>query len=236
MRVATGTIILLAGVSLFPSALAQSLGRADRPELKIGDTWVYQQLDARTGEKRGAGTQVLEALSDDRIVVRSGSLDRQGREMSGTRIYTRDWNLTEVKAGDTVTFTAQPAWAYYQFPIEVGKTWDAKFVTTSLSRTRSGERAGGERNSRWQWKVRVEGVESVTVPAGTFDAFKLRYEGYFDVSESPRTWNGSRSETLWYAPAVKRHVKFEFEERASWAGGSSYDHVRVELVSFKPGP
>lgn len=219
MRFALGTTILLAGILLHSSALAQALIRADRPELKIGDTWVYQQSDARTGEKRGAGTHVLEALGDDRIVVRTGP--------AGTNTYTRDWNLTEMKQGDSVTFAARPAWAYYQFPLEVGKQWDAKFDATSR---------GGQRTTRWQWKVRVEAVESVNVPAGTFEAFKLRYEGYYNVSEGPRNWNGSRLETLWYAPAAKRHVKIEFEERATWASGSSYDHTRVELVSFKPGP
>jgi hypothetical protein len=219
MRFALGITMLLAGMLLHSSALAQSLSRADRPELKIGDQWVYRLSDARTGEKRWEGTHVLEALTEDRIVVRTGP--------AGRNTYTRDWNLTEMKQGDSVTFAARPAWGYYQFPLEVGKQWDAKFDATSR---------GGQRTARWQWKVRVEAVESVNVPAGTFEAFKLRYEGYFNVSEGTRNWNGSRSETLWYAPAVKRHVRFEFEERATWAGGSSYDHVRVELVSSKPGP
>lgn len=236
MRLANGTLILLAGLLLSPSVLAQSMSRAERPELKIGDTWAYQRLDVRTGEKRGAGTHILEALSDERIVVQTKALDRAGREMSGTNSYTRDWNLTEVKAGDTVSFTARPAWGYYKFPLEVGQQWEANFATTSLSRTASGVKGTGERTSRWQWKVRVEGVESVTVPAGTFDALKLRYEGNFDTTDGPRRWSGTRTETLWYAPAVKRHVKFEHETRTTSAVGSSYDHERVELLSFKPAP
>jgi len=165
MRLATGTLVLLAGLSLSPSLSAQLLNIAERPELKVGDTWVYQRFDVRTSQKRGASTHVVEELGDDTIVVQTKALDRKGREMAATNRYTRDWNLREVRAGESVTFTARPAWGYYKFPLELGQRWDAKFDTASRD---------GRRTARWQLTVRVEAMEKVSVPAGTFDAFKLR--------------------------------------------------------------
>jgi hypothetical protein len=62
----------------------------------------------------------------------------------------------------------------------------------------------------WTSRARVRGSESVTVPAGTFDAQKLE----IDSTRPPIESAGGRSRepirtllTVWYAPDVKRIVK-----------------------------
>ncbi len=51
-------------------------------------------------------------------------------------------------------------------------------------------------------------LEKVTVPAGTFDAYKIKL--HVDATVSDEDANiGNTLVTIWYAPAVKRYVKYE---------------------------
>jgi hypothetical protein len=51
-------------------------------------------------------------------------------------------------------------------------------------------------------------MEKVTVPAGTFDAYKI--ELHLDATATDEDANiGNTVESIWYAPAVKRYVKLE---------------------------
>lgn len=103
----------------------------------------------------------------------------------------------------------------YQWPLQVGKTWTSEHTVTLYP-------------SRNTVKIRVNyQVESwgdVTVPAGTFKAFKLRF-----------TNNLGESEERWVSPAdgiptVKRHV----ERPASHPQGAGV--LDAELLSrVQPG-
>jgi hypothetical protein len=96
------------------------------------------------------------------------------------------------------------------WPLEVGKNWDykAEFMggETSLTQT-----------------AKVVAFEDVTVPAGTFKAYKIVYAGTA-TKKSGYSWN--RVDTHWYAPSVKADVKSLVD---------TPDHQGVmELVSYKP--
>src|ERR1700722_10606541 len=72
------------------ACLAQAPQRAERPEVRVGEAAVYRDLTVRTGEKRDT-TFVVTTVDADKIVSEmSGST-------SGTRTFTRDYNLVEVK-------------------------------------------------------------------------------------------------------------------------------------------
>jgi hypothetical protein len=110
-------VLVLSGTSV---CLAQAPERAERPDVRIGETAVYGDLTVRTGEKRDT-TFVVIAVDADKIVSEmSGST-------SGTRTFTRDYNLVEIKTGELVTFLAKPSWAFLQFPLAVGRRWDIPF-------------------------------------------------------------------------------------------------------------
>ena len=207
-----GLAILISFCSLLCSA--QALTRADRPEVKVGDSWVQQSSNPRTGEKSPELTLTVREVTADNVVVETNTGQR--------RTYTRDWNIIETKSGDTVTFSAKPNSTLYQFPLEVGKKWEAQWETTSTRQT-----------TRWQGKTQVEGVETVTVPAGTFQAFKIRFEGYYNGYQQigGASWTGVRKETFWYSPDAKRTIKGESEERS----GSYYNVEVYELKSLKLG-
>ncbi len=80
----------------------------------------------------------------------------------------------------------------YRWPLEVGKAWTSSHEVTNFVN-------GTKQKVTIQWKVVSQ--EDVTVPAGTFKAWKLQW-----------TDNLGEAETRWTAPAdglatIKRHVE-----------------------------
>jgi hypothetical protein len=82
--------------------------------------------------------------------------------------------------------------AWRQWPLEVGKTWAFE-----------GEFSPSGGTARLRQTATVVGIEEVTVPAGTFKAFKITYVG--TATAGGQAW--PRNETYWYAPDVKADVK-----------------------------
>ncbi len=110
----------------------------------------------------------------------------------------------------------RPYGGRYTWPMEVGKEWrwNSGWVDNVLHPEWSG--------NSWA-DYRVAAYEEVTVPAGTFMAFKvMQYQAQFD------TWR----ETNWYAPELGISVK------GAWARSRKDGYGPVtggwELVSFEP--
>jgi hypothetical protein len=199
---------------------AETLPPAERADPKIGDSAVFRTLDVRTGEKRETSIVVIQVDADKIVQEASGST-------SGTRTYTRDFNLLEVKTGEKVTFTAKPFWASLRFPLDVGQTWDGFFESEAVLRPRN-------RNTQWRWKANVVAAEAITAPAGTFQTFKIEYDGRYFAHRGSLSWTGSYKETAWFAPSINHFVKREVEQRSP--GVNFLDHRVIELMSFKPAP
>jgi hypothetical protein len=151
------------------------------PTWARGDEWTY-----RWTSPRGAGTFT-------RVIQDGDTLD--GRPCyamrSGTRViyYTQaDLGWVMEKVAGAVEVRATPPEQRFVWPLVVGKVWEV-FAHVEWPLARSTE----ERHRR----VRVEGWESVTVPAGTFGAFHL-------VATDPI---GVVKHELWYAPDVKWMVR-----------------------------
>jgi hypothetical protein len=195
---------------------ADPLSRAERPDLKVGDLTVYRDLDVRTGEKRDT-TFVVTMVDADKIVAEtSGST-------SGARTFTRDHNPVEIRRGQTVISTFKPFWPYLQFPLEVGRKWDIPFEVDVAARN--------QRTAKWNCSARVVTEEAVTVPAGTFQAFKIEYDASFATRQGNQSFTGTHKETAWFAPEVQRFVKREFEQAVP--SRNFLDHHVIELLSFK---
>ena len=83
--------------------------------------------------------------------------------------------------------------------------------------------------------AQIAGREPVRVPAGTFDTIKVQVDHNWRPSGtatlSARTY-GSRRLTIWYAPAVKRAVKYT--SRQTFGQNEPVDtHFDLELVSYQ---
>jgi hypothetical protein len=88
----------------------------------------------------------------------------------------------------------------------------------------------------WHSKVEVLGRESVSVPAGTFDAFKVEVWSNRRQTGSPATLQVEPVRvryTIWYAPQVKRYVRMQ--RTVVSANNSEIEKDLFELVAYR-GP
>jgi len=208
-------LLWLLVASISPS-YAQVPSRAEVPDVRVGDNWVIQNRNARTGELQQELDLTVTGVSDTSITTVSP--DGQ------SRTYTREWNQVETKNGEAVTFSAKPSFQLLQFPIEVGRKWDVRW-----------EQVTPRQFTKWQGQAVVKGVESVSVPAGTFNAFRIEFEASYNGEArggGSSRWTGRRTQTIWYAPDAKRTVRSEFQERS----GSYFNHEVNELRALKFSP
>jgi hypothetical protein len=89
-------------------------------------------------------------------------------------------------------------------------------------------------------EARVAGRETVKTPAGSFDAIKVTVEqswraaGHVSQGAAAARLNGGRVLTIWYAPAVKRAVKYS--SRLTVGDDPAVEsNFELELVSYQPG-
>jgi hypothetical protein len=100
-----------------------------------------------------------------------------------------------------------------QFPFSVGQKWDYKYESTAI---------GSKRPFLRTVEISVMGVEQVTTPAGSFNAFKLEKEETVKLGERP--WVG----TFYYSPDTKSVVKSSFDSTQTGAGTKR----EIELIKF----
>jgi len=187
---------------LFVLALAgvvQAQPRLERPTWQVGDRWV-----------RSDGAWDLVRIENDQYVFSSGP----GAEMR----FTKNLAPVKVQRGQR-GFTLDPP-VDLQWPLKVGyvATTEVRWITT-----------GCPGNCIRRITLSVDKYETVTVPAGTFKAFKISMESAPPNSlrqsanmNHPGLW--AASVVMWYAPEVGRYVKMEVERdfggRGSPGGGS----------------
>ena len=181
---------------------------ADKPELKVGDQWEFNRsIKIVPGEEKSEpwSRRVLEIQPDGRTQV---VLDKE--------TVTLDAMLNRIDPrGPEYSVTT------YKFPMKVGNEWSYS--------ARAGE--GGMLERRGSYKVVA--YEPVTVPAGTFDCFRV--EGQWENSN--KSYSGRASEKYWYCPAIKFIAKSAFQYDQTWGNRPSKSETRQsELTKFTPAP
>ena len=171
--------------------------RADT-RFKVGDHYVYRQQDLRLGTER-MGRQTVTSVTDQEVVFNEGRiiLDPLGNP---------------ILLADGRRFTPRQ-----DIPLEyvVGKRWTTRFdLLTS---------AGGT----VELNLKIAARETITVPAGKFDCFRIESRG---VNTSPFRPPIESSVTFWRDPTVRRNVKGE-EKRYYRQDVQAWD--RYELVAFR---
>jgi len=172
-------------------ALAQSV---DAPIVVPGDRWVYQSAIGKQS------LTVTEVTADGTIVGQIESPSLGGQEIR----FTKEWNLVmqpQDLAGHTVFLNYHPAVCVMPpLPWNVGQTWSCQSKFDLSNRVGIVEVSG-----------KIEAMEKITVPAGTFDALRIREKV------------GGVATVAWYAPAVRQFVKID-------AGANS--PYSMELTSY----
>jgi len=208
-------IIAAVGVGSYFLLKGEEGTKAELPTYEVGDEWVYRSTDniTYTFHYRVVGEGMV---NNENSYVIETSYDPP---WWGT--FSRGTTWVKKATGDTMKversskYRGTPftkTWTYaYQYleadrwPIEVGKEY-SMIWTVTISNTPYQPIEETE-----TFKAKVEKIESITVPAGTFTCFKI-----VNYDE-----NDNLLSTFWYSDEVKRSVK-----TIAQTGGTT------ELVSY----
>ena len=230
---------------LAPTAAFADPESIPAPDLKPGDTWVFDKTIERgtTGYSEQHLVLKLERVGSDTMVV-GAKVEGSPREFED-HIVGADWSQHRVIDGNQAT-VGRP----FSFPLNLGKTWRIHYVDA----TRHGLQASAEHEETYK----VTGWSDITTPAGTFHAIKIEADdkvkaqfvaasgaigGVLASGDSstavihtdksgPHTVYGEIFHEFYYVPDVKYFVKSTEEI-------FNGDNVRGQrttdtLVSFKP--
>ena len=211
--------LLLVFVTLLfaESSFAQDSSLVERPTIKVGDSWTYQETNDWRSVVTDTYSFTVSSVSDKEIELTRKS------EKAGTAVTvseTPDLNSITRATSDGNIVRYSPDNGAFSFPLAVGKSWEAKADWTAGTHTGS-----------YSLATKVVGWEQVTVPAGTFTALKITKTGYYHATNGQSSGSGNMHIVFWYAPTVKGMVKMQYED-TNWAG-APYNKKTVELVAYK---
>ena len=194
-----------------PAALALPAGwRADllpRP----GDTWRYRVQDQFR-------------IGDLYVTARVDEVSADG--VAETWTTTSDAKLRTTLAPLTPGFNALPGWTLA--PPEFSP------YLLATGELRSGQRIADQQRRVDQvlvpLRAQVVGEEEVVVAAGRFRAIKLVLRGQARSRGSARSGNVSSEHVIWYAPEVKRSVKYTV---STTIGESLQEATTFELMEYR---
>jgi hypothetical protein len=185
-------------------AWAQPAG--DAPKINVGDHWAFARIEKTTGKADTWSRTVAEVPGDDRLQVKLG----------GGTVEEYDGAMNFMPQGNPDF--RRPLVVY---PLAVGKEWSIarKFANPSVSEN---------------GKAKVVAIESVTVPAGTFQCYRIEASS----SQGGRQDSTQRSWIRWYCPEVKWIAKeivetVVFSRSNPAANGTTVE--TSELTRFTPG-
>lgn len=220
---------LLDTVALLAACATPGTGPASvgLPALRAGDAWAYNRLNGYNGELEAVVKYEVAEVKGGTVQVR---VFKNGK-LAGSRTYASGWNPLRGKLPDGTRVGFEPPYPAFPFPLVLGKSWKQSIVALAPA---AGKRT---RITVYGW---VRGWERVKVPAGEFDALKVRRQAYLDDADWWRTAT-EIEETAWYAPGVGRFIKHE--ERSHYRelthGRIPFvirgDYTVDELVSFSRG-
>jgi len=198
-------------VCLALSAGAACAADIDRPDVHVGDRWNWQHTNVLANESDFTLIEDVVEVGDSEIRAR---VRTKGKAGSNIATYTREWNPVDV-----VFARYQPDLRSYAFPLHVGAKWEGSADKLLFSNGKHG---------RFNLAGEVQALEKVTVPAGTFEAYKVSL--VLEATSTDEDANvGHTTELFWYAPSVRRYVKLE---NTFSRDGRVRSQDRYELTEF----
>lgn len=193
-------------------ALAQSLERP-RP-WEVGDRLAYAyHLNGRLVD---AVEEVVQ-IADARVLM---------VQRIGTRTYEAAYSLPDYRrekgicVANSQACSFEPGETWLDWPLTPGKTW-------SNSMTVSGETfVTGVRQRRT-----VQGLETITTPAGEFLAFRVSSQGTLTSRnrDGAGPWKGTEKSTYWWSHVKGKLVLVRQSYENSFGSSSSRELVSVEF-------
>jgi hypothetical protein len=185
-----------------------------KPDFRVGDRWVYRRINIFNGEELSRYEDKVTEVGDIQIKVDRTTLSaKDGKDIGQVGKVTADrstWTTPNSRRYDG-------NYVALAFPLEVGKTWKNEY---KWRRSDSG-------TTNFLSPVKVEGWEEVTVPAGKFRALKVVHSGHYSARNNSYSWSGTTAETFWYAPEIRKFVKYEMIDQPQG------DQIRIELTEYE---
>src|SRR5215510_183159 len=184
---------------------------SDLEAVRVGDRWSYDIKDDLTGDLKNAITVVVVEVNDKEITTR---VTYRGKDRTQTMVFDLDWGRV-----DDGAWKLSPSGIGIRKPLRIGKEWRSDGNATNLH---SGIpfRASGF--------AKVAAEEPITVPAGTFDTFRVDMTVRL-INARDQTKSSTWTFVVWYAPAVNRWVKRKTEGRYE---GRLRDSYFEELTEY----
>ena len=152
------------------------------PTWSRGDEWAYRWEDASSSGTFVWTVDRLEKIDGvEHWVVKGGTREIYYRLLDGAVVME--------KLGGQISNRYVPEWTAISWPLTVGKSWDTRFTEHFLNERRTQDIARS---------CVAQAEESVTVPAGTFQAISI-------LCSQARTTKLAYQQ--WYSPQVKHMVK-----------------------------
>jgi len=195
------TVFLLAlGAAVQAQADAGRLRPADRPRIAPGDQWHFAAYGSVPTAEPNRVWRIVSVTTEEIAGTENGEPLR----------LTPELNVLESPR----SLESNPR--LLSFPLAVGKRW--RFASDWLFKQK------GSRG-RIEVDVAVLGHETVTVPAGRFDAFKLQATGRLSgTSPADSRYDATTTTTYWYSPEARAIVKSVYHN--PYLGTSTVDLVR----------
>jgi hypothetical protein len=198
--------LLTATAWLMCSSVVFAQPTTDKPKIVVGDKWQFANITDPGAKMDTWSRAVVEVPEGDRLRVKLGS---------GT-IADYDGAMDWMPEGN-LDYRRQ----LVAYPLGLGKEWSVarRFPNPSTSET---------------GKARVAAQEQITVPAGTFQCWRIEAE----ASLVNKTYSERRIWTRWYCPEVKWIAK-EIVETTTYNPYNPAANGRTlttsELVRFTAG-
>lgn len=189
-----------------------AFAQASAPQYTVDDTWTFERIASDGPGTRTTFTETVKVVDEQHIGVR---VDPAGTR----RRYTVSMNRLDTNKKEIPLL---------RFPLAVGNQWEGDWDWKSTTSSAFG-------TNTLSYKVVSKGT--VQTPAGSFEAYKIEANGF--VNDRGTAWGGPqsqprRTETYWYAPTVKRIVKYEGKD-LKWLPPNYVEtwSSKYELKSFK---
>jgi hypothetical protein len=200
-------VVSLASAAFLMLAVDTDAQTAERPTWRIGDTWSFRARGGLPAVDSVWSRRVSQEVADDKFEVIA-----DGKKL----IFDNQGNSLDRRGPEY-------SWHRFDFPMFVGKEW-------KHSRKIAGGTWAGYETSAWH----VVAYESVTVPAGTFQCFRVDGDAWANWSNGMSLIQSTNRRhtltTYWYCPAVSWVAKWVNREQAFL--GSPYIESTSELTSF----
>lgn len=208
--------------------------------MAVGNRWLYQQdeaVDLGVVEHNAN----LEKISGTTLVAGQEALLRHFAWLAPNRgMY---FELSQAKTPTGLVSVLDPATSpgglsqmlLLRLPLAAGDSYIARDYTGLVSTTES-DGDGQPEHIDFRATVDVLGVESVTVPAGTFTAMKVRTQTLYRVNYSAdgSSHTVTATATDWYAPGVGRVRNTSDNVGTSLPAGTSSTYSTTnELAAWK---